>query len=411
VTRTVAARLLPALLVAGCASGPKEGVDSKAVVEEAEEGAAPASIVECWCASKGKAMRLERGATWSLEFEPAPVSRQIWLRISSPTGGTLVERADEDRRTALPATIHRERFEWRAAGWLPSGAPSCQIWIDSVDPVLVDQWSLRADAKAPPADASPGVWTADSGKLELRAADGASVPDPTWALLLLREQRDVVATLLGRELARPLVLVALPASTWPRERVGAFQNGVAIFLRDDEIHLPWRGYAHEIVHVHEEERGVPLPWFLSEGIACTVALEVEVAILGKAGPVAEKLRGLEGYFDGDVPAADAALLASRAPFLLDGDPEDDATRAAAYRWSTALVRAAARRGGAGFHRRLQAALDAHAKALEEARATRAASNDEVDAGVARVAAGLLEEAASADLGELFDRAGLPHDRR
>src|SRR6185295_9412437 len=139
-------------------------------------------------------------------------------------------------------TLHRERFEWIRAGAGAGTRGGLRLLADRGD-VWLDQWARLASRLPAPAPWSPRVWRSDGGAIELRAAARAQVVDPEWPMQLAREQRDVVADRFGAKLRRPLVLIALPAGEWPRPGAGAFQNGCAIFLRDDELHLPWRSYA------------------------------------------------------------------------------------------------------------------------------------------------------------------------
>ena len=366
------------------------------------------------CASGGSAVAI--GATpVVLRGATSPGATALWLRLSCSgiaEGAELEVAVDggEIGVVTVADTLHSEAFEWiRAAALEPRDTPVAQtitLRRRNGGALLVDQWAVLGAVDRPDPSWSPPVWRADDGSLELRAAWDASVFDPPWVLHLLREQRDAVARRFGAPLARPLLLIALPAARWPDPQAGAFQSGFAIVLRDDELHLPWRSYAHEIAHVYETElahdHGLSLPWFLSEGIGCALALEMEEQILGRDGPVAAKERALARLLEeGDAwhragEGGGNELLWRGPRAKLDGGTQPGTDeRAAAYAWATAVVRAASLRGGEGFWRRLHDELLTEAAGGSGARVLGSAA-----------ALALLERAAGQPLDDLYARAGL-----
>jgi hypothetical protein len=412
------ALLLAALgCAAGCAAG-SGAAESPAVAFEAEAAVAGGSAatdapiaVEAECASGRRALAIGGDPVRLSGAIPAAAGR-LWLRLScrgDPAGAALeIEGTGEGRVVVeVPDTLHRERFEWVRACELPFATGEHAVCVRRIrgGEVLVDQWAVLPERARPDEAWSPALWRSRDGSLELRAAQGAKGFDPAWILHLLEEQRDAVASRLGARLERPLVLIALPAARWPSERSGAFQNGCAILLRDDELHLPWRSYAHEIAHLHEDERDLDLPWFLSEGIACALALEVEERILGAAGPVAEKHAALDRLLREGDSWHRPASREGNAVFLLDEEPPLAERRDAAYAWATALLRGAARRGGEGFWRRLLAAL-----AREPAFDPSSPAGEELDEAGRRLlalaaSARVLREAAGRPLDDLFVQLG------
>jgi hypothetical protein len=391
------------LVALSCAAAPTETPASAHGEAERDVFA----VVPSLCASGGEAVELQLTTPVDLAGVAAPWRGELWLRASCRSREpvrVVVERDGVVVATVeLADTLHRERFEWTRGPVLDAAPSDAQLTLSqqSEGVVRVDQWALLAAngaaARTPDPSWSPLVWRSDDGSLELRAATGAKVFDPEWVAKLAREQRDAVAELLGARLARPVVLVAVPAAEWPDATTGALQNGCAILLRDDELHLPWRSYAHEIAHLHEDELGLDLPWFLSEGIAGAVALAVEARLYEHGGARESKERALDqllergdGRFRPGVDAANPAL--ARA----DERPDDE-RRDAAYAWSTALLRAVARRGGADFWPRLRRELATPAARSQLARG----AADRV--GAARAA---LERAAGVPLGDLFARAGV-----
>jgi len=350
------------VLAAGCAAPAPAGIAHEAESTVAA-GVPPPPAEEAECASGGRAVAIGARPVGLAGAVP-PGAGEVWLRLSCVRGATAptlrIEAGGRSVAIALPATLHRERFEWLRAGdlRLDPGERRVALRLEGAGEVLLDRWACLPPRAAPDAAWSPGVWRSADRSIEVRAACGAAVVDPDWILHVLRQQREVVGRLFGAALERPLVLIALPAGRWPRRDAGAFQNGCAIFLRDDELHLPWRSYAHEIAHLHEDERRLDLPWFLSEGIACAVALEVEARILGEPGPVVAKRAALERLLaEGDAWHRPGGA-GTNVLFLCDEEPSDESQRESAYAWSTALLEGAARLGGSRFWRRMQEAIAA-----------------------------------------------------
>src|SRR5262249_38758791 len=205
----------------------------------------------------------------------------------------------------------------------------------------LEQFAGGSGDAPPDAAASPPVWR--DGQLELRAGFDAKVADPEWALHLLREQYAAVARLCGRELDGPIVLVALSSAQWPGDATGAFQNGCALFLRERELHLPWRSFAHEIAHLFEQQGSLTLPRFWSEGFACAVADEVEASLYDRGVPRA-RVRWRRLLAEGDElhrPGASEPNRAIASKAASASDRRD-------YEWAGALVDALAQAGGPGL---------------------------------------------------------------
>jgi hypothetical protein len=397
------------LLGASCAAArtPGGGTELPRVLE-AESGAtatpAPGTLARaheepCFGASRGLALRLEGDAGVALELPRIPAGgASLWLRLSctDEAGGARLEVTHDfgGAVVEVPDTRHRDRFEWIECARLPEGAQRCEIALAAGHGgrarVRIDQWALLEPDRSPPERLSPPVHR-DGDGLELRAAEGARLFDPPWILKLLREQRNEVARLLGEPAPAPLVLLALPAASWPQEQAGAFQNGCVIYLRDDELHLPWRSFAHEIFHVHEETLPAELPPFLSEGIACALALEIERRLVERGvDPGEEEARQERLLADGDDlhrPGSGGA----NPVFAWDRERWDRSAGAAGHAWATALVASARRRGPGSFWSDLIAAL-------------RSAGARPIDLAQGLAA---LERAAGVPLDDLFARAGAP----
>ena len=379
---TIAA--LAQLVTSGCVAP----LPPPPTVQECESAASGGERMLSYTAAGGAALRV--AASTPPLLLPRPAARAagsagspaptLWLRLACDgrddvrcevglRGGTF------ERRAVAP-TGHRERFEWRPLA-PPAGAldPSAtresaedpiELRVSGAGELRLDQFAWGSGATPPDAAASPPVWR--DGKLELRAGFDAQVADPEWALHLLREQSTAVARLCGRELEGPIVLVALSSAQWPGDATGAFQNGCAIFLRDRELHLPWRSFAHELAHLFEEQGRLPLPRFWSEGFACAVADEVEASLYDRGVPRA-RVRWRRLLLAGDElhrPGERAPNRAIAWPAASAGDRRD-------YEWAGALVDALAQAGGAGFFARLGRELAAPPEGLV---AALAAARDE-----------------------------------
>jgi hypothetical protein len=384
-----------AALAGACATGPPS---TPATVLEFESAARGGERAACFTASGGAALHATAATPPIVVARAgagAATSDALWIRCAVAGGGRSCALRLRDggaaRTLELPASGQRERFEWTA---LPiAAAAGGEVEIAVAEPggeLWLDQFAWGSATRPPDPGASPPVWR--DGSLELRAAPGARVFDPDWVQHLLREQYGAVARLLGRELRGPLLLIALPAATWPRPGAGAFQQSRAIFLRDDELHLPWRSFAHEIAHVFEEERAAALPRFWSEGLACALADEVE-ARLYERGVARARVRwtqllarGDALYRPGSAPP-NPALAFARS--LADGATSDRSD----YEWAGAVVDALAQAGGPGYFARLEAALDA--------------AKPEVVAGDVATAAAPFVAAARADVSEILRQAGIP----
>ncbi len=370
-----------------------------------------AVVVRSYCAAGGACVELGTVAE-PLQLElPAGRSGWLWLRSAqalAPIDVTVGSPAEPHREpfgcATLPVTHHAERFEWQRVVAIPDHAAPLRIELEARSPAArwrLDQVALLPSSTAPPSRASPAVIGSADGTLELRAAYNATIFDSEWVLKLLREQRDAVAALLGVGVEPPLLLIVVSEREPVWHDTGAFQNGCALFLRADELHLPWRSYAHEIVHVIEEQRRWHLPWWLSEGIACVIGREVARAIYGSIGSADEQDAVLDRLLaDGDTFHR-AGSVEPNPVFDLLAAPADEPARDSAYNWAAAVVRAAARAGGRGFWPRLclaieQTAVDAHRR--PDAPSTACASH-------------CLETAAEASLALTFAAAGLhPADR-
>jgi len=365
-----------------------------------------ADLVHSWVASGGRSLDV-RADGGDLVFALPPATgaaapRHAWWRVAA-AGRDLVwqlewraarseERAGEplaSRRWRSPARAHADCLDWFDLGPVPDGAVELVARrADAAGMVAtgrVDQLALATGGATP--DEPRRAWRSDDGTLEVRAGPGARVPDPDWTLKLLRESRAAVAARLGVAVAGPLALIALPGGAAEFEASGGFQHGRALFLRDDELHLPWRGYAHELVHVVEEARGWKLPWVWSEAIASALALDVALRdFTGIEGPGREAARLARLLETGDAwhrPGDAAANLA----LALERAPDDPELRAAGYSWGAALLRAAAEAGGPEFWQRLAAELDRDAATMP------------------RPFLAALEAAAGAPLDELLRRCG------
>jgi len=416
----VTARRLVAALVAMAPLGAAACVappPPPPAVHECEGEAGGGERVVSYTAAGGAALRLAAG-TPALEvprvaFDAAASSAAraptLWLRLAcdgrEEVQCELGVRGGTRERRAVAPTGHRERFEWRqllppagafdpgVAGDAAEGA--IELRVTGAGELRLDQFAWGVGDAPPAAAASPPVWR--DGRLELRAGFDAQVADPEWALHLLREQYTAVARLCGRELDGPVVLIALSSAQWPGDATGAFQNGCAIFLRERELHLPWRSFAHEIAHLFEEQGGLSLPRFWSEGFACAVADEVEASLYDRGVPRA-RVRWRRLLAEGDElhrPGASEPNRAIAWPAASASDRRD-------YEWAGALVDALAQAGGAGFFARLERELLAPPDGLA---AALAAARDEPER-VALAAAPFL--AAAGEPGAaILARAGVP----
>jgi len=407
------------LLAGACVAPPRSRA---AAVLEFEAAARGGERADSFTASGGTALHVSAATPPVVVARPpagAPRER-LWVRGATRGAATSaplrVRCGGVEVQVELPATGHRDRFEWTPLELAPAGASAdsdvelslgegsdAELWLDQL------AWG-SGDSDAPDPAASPRVWR--DGMLELRASAGARVFDPEWVQHLLREQYGAVARLLGRELRGPLLLVALPAARWPRPGAGAFQQGRAIYLRDDELHLPWRSFAHEIAHVFEEERATALPRFWSEGLACALADEVEARLYDRGVPRARVrwgellARGDALHRPGDPPPNRALAFATAAADGAAADRRD-------YEWAAAVVDALAQKGGPGYFARLEALLaapQAGGAAGGGAGATGAAGVAGDPAAAAAAAAAPFVEAARADCSGLLERAGIPWPR-
>lgn len=345
-----------------------------------------------WVGSGGAVVAFAAGARQvELQLPPARAGERAWLRlavVAAPLDATVrFEGSTAARPLHVAPRAHLDCLDWIALGERPAGATQLTLETDASAPAWrLDALALRLD-RAPPAEAH-AAWRARDGAFEVRAAPGARVADPEWTLKLLAEQVAAVEALLERRFAGPIALIALPAGAAEFEASGGFQNGRALFLRDDELHLPWRGYAHELFHVLEEERGLELPWSWSEGIASALALEVaDATVAGIEGPARQRAALAALRRDGDEFHRPGAASPNRL-LPLAAPPADRRERDAAYAWATALVEEATRRGGRGAFARFVAAWEA-----------------EGGAGEARVIAA-LEAAAGGPLEDLIARCGV-----
>lgn len=382
-------------------------------VREFEHDAQGGEVVGSYTAAGGLARRL--AATTSQVVVPAPEPgpgggvRTLWLRVAAEGEGAIacelaVRGGGASQSFKLAPTGHRERFEWWAlpvAAQLLDSAAAAPLELSVTGPgeLRLDQFAWGSGA--PPPSASPPVWRA--GQLEVRAGFDAEVGDPDWVLHLLGEQYAAVARLCGRDLAGPVVLVALAPDQWPQAETGAFQNGCVIFLRERELHLPWRGFAHELAHLFEEQSGagrLVLPHFWSEGFACAVADEVDAQLFERGVPRA-RVRWRRLLESGDEFHAAGSSALNRAIGWPDAAGKGGTDRRA-YEWAGAVVDALAEIGGAGYFRRLETQLAGDADAL---RAALAAAPDDA-ARVAIAAAPFL--AAAGPKGTIILRsAGIP----
>ena len=396
-------------LLAGACVAPSRS--RAAAVVEFEVAVRGGERVASFTASGGTALHVS-AATPPVVVARPPVGsprERLWVRGSTRGAATScplrVRCGGVEVQVELPATGHRDRFEWTplelaSADSLSGGEVELSLAEGSGSELWLDQLAWGdGSSDAPDPAASPRVWR--DGALELRAAAGARVFDAEWVQHLLREQYAAVARLLGRELRGPLLVVALPAAQWPRPGAGAFQQGRAIYLRDDELHLPWRSFAHEIAHVFEEERATALPRFWSEGLACALADEVEARLYDRGVPRARVrwgellARGDALHRPGDPPPNRALAFASPAADGTAADRRD-------YEWAGAVVDALAQKGGPGYFARLEALL-----AVPLAAGATGAAAGAGDAAAAAAAAAPFVEAARADCSGMLERAGIP----
>ncbi len=413
-----------ALLAAACvgiasSAGPPEVAEAESGLS-VREAASDRGLVAARCATGQICVRLggKEGGVSRLELHARSrgAGSRLWLRLACHErwngrwkGASLRLVAGESfsKPVEVADTLHLERFEWIDAAPLPEVPDGAEIdlgleWLSGAA-VDVDQWAVLAARARPDPAWSPRVWIdgSEGGPLEVRECDGASVFDGEWVMKLLRESRDDVALLLGAS-PPPLFLFALRAGDGALDAGPAFQNRFGIFVREDELHLPWRSYAHEISHVFEEQSGVPLPWFLSEGIAGAVDLVVTARRFGREDWTRERELALDRLLvEGDAFHQPGAAAVNPA-FLLQRAPADADGRRSAYEWSTALVFAAARTGGDGFFRRLHAGIAEHGVDF-----VRDVRGERDGLAAAALAGRVLSEAAGADLAELFRSAGLP----
>ncbi|MSR45483.1 MAG: hypothetical protein EXS13_00165 [Planctomycetes bacterium] len=329
-----------------------------------DEGSGPISerMAASYVASGGAALALPAGEA-SVTFE--------WPDGAIDAGSTLWWRAaavalpvewrfmwlGEVVHFAQPARAHGECLDWFELGVPPVGARVLRATKPAGSGACrIDQIAIANGGARP--EMAPSVWRSADTLLEVRAAEGARVADPEWTLKLLAEARAAVEARLGVRVTSPVVLVALRGAACEFEESGGFQNGCAIFLRDDELHLPWRGYAHEWTHVIEEARGWSLPWSWSEGLACALALDVALGdFAGLSGPGEEEQRLLRLLHEGDSwwhagrSGGNELLPWSEEPAA------SDAIRRSAYSWAALLVHVAAGRSDQAFWSRLAAVLD------------------------------------------------------
>lgn len=409
-----------ALLFGGCHGGGGDASDVRGGVRyEAEACLAPdraRPVVGSLVGSGGSVLALASGGSATF-LTPSTVADAAaagdtggsppiaWWRVAAGEAAVGVDyewhaAADGPARPLatgswhVPAGAHPECLDWRALGSVPASARRLVLRLRGDAATLrLDQFAFMRGAESP---AAPAVtWASADGELELRAAAGARVSDPEWTLKLLQEARTAVAARLGVPVAGPLVLIAVAGHAATFEASGGFQNGRALFLRDDELHLPWRGYAHELVHLVEEARDWQLPWSWSEGLACAVALDVALRdFSGIEGPTREAERLATLAREGD--AYWRPGWRGRNP-LLPWAGSDPAERRAAYDWATVLVRGAASCSADGFTARLVAALERSPPAALAGSAEPAATERFLAA---------LELAAAADLGDLFRATGV-----
>jgi hypothetical protein len=415
---------------AGAAAGPRDEpscIEAERVVRR-EEGRASGRLAPSLLASGGVAVEVAAGETARFALPDGQGDRDSgktrwWWRVARVGGadGAGEKGAKEDGRAAvgeveldwcvasgrppptsrlsLPRAAHPECFDWRPLGPAPPGA--IEVCLRCVD----GDATLRVDAFARH-DAGPDAIRSADQRLELRAAPGARVADPEWTLHLLRDAVAVARGRLGVEPVGTIVLFALPGGGREFADRGGFQNGNALFLRDDELHLPWRGYVHEVVHLIEEQQRLALPWSFSEGLACAVALEAALAeFSGIEGPRREaaRLRSLaiegDGWWRPGQHGCNPLLPWSPPSGAAAVDPS---ARSAAYDWATLLVRGAAERGGSRFYERLVAELlRTRPPAWQSAKESLASGP-----GATRRFLDALEAAAGAPLREWFATIGV-----
>ena len=329
-----------------------------------DDGSSPLSerMAASYVASGGAALALPAGeASVTFEWPDGGIDAgsTLWWRaaaVAAPVEWHLMWLG-EVVHFAQPARAHGECLDWFELGTPPVGARTLRATKPAGSGACrIDQIAIAKGGARP--EATPSVWRSEDSMLEVRAAEGARVVDPEWTLKLLAEARAAVEARLGVRLTSPVVLVALRGAASEFELSGGFQNGHAIFLRDDELHLPWRGYAHELTHVIEEERGWSLPWSWSEGLACGLALDVALRdFAGLFGPGDEELRLLRLLHDGDSWwHAGREGANDLLPWSDDLTARDDVRRSA-YSWAALLVHVAAGRSDPAFWSRLSAALD------------------------------------------------------
>jgi hypothetical protein len=367
-------------------------------VLEFESAARGGERAACFTASGGAALHATAATppiVVARSGAGAASSDALWIRCAgtgSGRGCALRLRDGGAARTIeLPASGQRERFEWTALPIAAAAGGEVEIAVaENGGELWLDQFAWGSATRPPDPAASPPVWR--DGPLELRAAPGARVFDPEWVQHLLREQYGAVARLLGRELRGPLLLIALPAATWPRPGAGAFQQSRAIFLRDDELHLPWRSFSHEIAHVFEEERAASLPRFWSEGLACALADEVE-ARLYERGVARARVRWTRLLARGDALYRPSSAPPNPALAFARSQADGATSDRSDYEWAGAVVDALAQAGGPGYFARLEAGLDA--------------AKPGVGAGDTAAAAAPFVAAARADVSGILQRAGIP----
>ncbi len=403
------------LVGAACRGGDFQGADRGARERRIEveaawiDAAQLPKMAESFVASGGEAVALPAGACRvELALPDAAPGERVALRCSvvgAPLDWTVAWRgATESSKCRVEPRAHRECLEWVALGEWPLGATTIVLEKGAASPAAqLDLLALMRGAPLP--DEPRSAWRSADGRFEVRAAPGASLSDPEWTLKLLMGQAAAVESLLAARLERRVALIALPAAATAFDVSGGFQHGHALFLREDELHLPWRGYAHELFHVVEEERVLGLPWSWSEGLACALALDVaDATVAGIEGPKRQRdalarLRreGDAFHRPGDPP--DNAVLPLAEP------PDDPDRCAAGYAWATALVEEAARRGGRGFYARFLAAYEEEFARAGPGRGELIAAFPAA-AECDRYARAALVTAAGAPLDDLFAACGL-----
>lgn len=386
--------------------------------QSAPQSAPDAGARKEWAATEAEAIagaelhrerRLLASGQAAVELGSADQSL-IWVPPALPAGpGTFYLRAARrgpplllsidapGMRTTLRIqdTGHWDRFQWFALA-LPSALQGALRIGGGKGPVLLDCLRLLP-ASAPPPDL-PALHSRDGW--ELRPGEDARIFDPPWVFSALRRQEAFVAHALGFPRNGVLVLGAIADAHWPDPSMEAFQSGRVVYLRASRLHLLWRGYTHELVHLFQDQCETAVPWYFHEGVATHLAQRADLELWDRREVVARNRSLLA-----EVRAQGNNLYRPHqgANPIFGWNAGGEMPRAKdAYDWAAAIIDALVEESGPGLLPKAYALLrdPAHpgARALREARDGWQRS---------AILCELLSEAAGTDLKPRFAAFGLP----